>query len=159
MQRAKFCVECGERLSRRGWRAWLGVRFCDQCTQRLGAVAAFRSLIVGALITAGAFTLGRYLRPAPPPLVIQRAANSPLSDAPVDLTRPANQANQSTEANPKQLSSVASEEGYICGARTQKGTPCKRRVHVPGERCFQHKGLPAMVPVEKLMVKPPNSAK
>jgi hypothetical protein len=43
---------------------------------------------------------------------------------------------------------------YICGARTQKGTPCRRRVHVAGERCFQHKGMAAMVPPEKLTIKP-----
>jgi len=42
---------------------------------------------------------------------------------------------------------------YLCGARTQKGTPCRRRVHLAGERCYQHKGMPAMVPLDKLTVK------
>ena len=41
---------------------------------------------------------------------------------------------------------------YICGARTKKGTPCSRRVHGP-VRCWQHKGMPAMLPPEKLLVK------
>jgi hypothetical protein len=49
---------------------------------------------------------------------------------------------------------TADDAVYICGARTQKGTPCHRRVHVAGERCFQHKGLAAMVPLEKLTIKP-----
>jgi len=26
-------------------------------------------------------------------------------------------------------------------------------VHTAGERCFQHKGMPAMVPLEKLTIK------
>jgi hypothetical protein len=47
---------------------------------------------------------------------------------------------------------VAAEEVYLCGARTKKGTPCSRRVHGP-VRCWQHKGSPAMLPQEKLLVK------
>jgi hypothetical protein len=40
---------------------------------------------------------------------------------------------------------------YICGARTKKGTPCSRRVRGPG-RCWQHRGMPAMLPPSKLVV-------
>jgi hypothetical protein len=113
------------------------------------------------IVSVAAFCLGRYLRPAPPPLLIQRVANSPLSDSPVEFKRPTSPENSSrvpaAAAGPP--ISVTNEEGYICGARTQKGTPCKRRVHVPGERCFQHKGLPAMVPAEKLVIKASNSDK
>ncbi|MCA1818083.1 MAG: hypothetical protein LC746_17185 [Acidobacteria bacterium] len=36
----------------------------------------------------------------------------------------------------------------ICGARTKKGTPCQRRVRGTG-RCWQHTGMPAMIPLEK----------
>jgi hypothetical protein len=159
MAHANFCIECGERLPGKGWRARLGRRFCVHCAQRLGTLATFRPLICMAIIVVAAFCLGRYLRPAPPPLLIQRLANSPLSDAPVEFSRSAKatDSNGGTGANQKPATAVANEEGYICGARTQKGTPCKRRVHVPGERCFQHKGLPAMVPPEKLVVKPTGS--
>ena len=155
MQRPNFCVECGERLARTGWGARLRRRYCDVCTRRLGTVKVFRPIIVVALITFGAFTFGRYMRPAPPPLIIQRAANSPLSDSPAEFGR-APRANSTRDSQAKQsaAASVTNEEGYICGARTQKGTPCRRRVHAPGERCFQHKGLPAMVPLEKLVIKP-----
>jgi hypothetical protein len=48
---------------------------------------------------------------------------------------------------------AADEPAYICGARTKKGTPCHRRVHAAGERCFQHKGMPAILPLDKLEVK------
>jgi hypothetical protein len=161
MHRANFCVECGDRLARSGWRARIGSRFCHDCARRLGTFNAFRPLILIGLIALAAFAFGRYLRPAPPPLIIQRVANSPLSDAPFDVSqagriRNPNAANAGT---PNQSAAVANDEGYICGARTRKGTPCKRRVHVPGERCFQHKGLAAMVPPEKLVIKQSNSSR
>jgi hypothetical protein len=74
--------------------------------------------MMAALIAIAAFTFGRYLRPAPPPLIIQRAANSPLSDSPGDLAA----VRSCRQANQNQVASVANEEGYICGARTQKGS-------------------------------------
>jgi hypothetical protein len=39
----------------------------------------------------------------------------------------------------------------ICGARTKKGTPCQRRVRGTG-RCWQHRGMNAMLPASKLIV-------
>lgn len=161
MHRANFCVECGDRLARSGWRARIGSRFCHDCARRLGTFTTFRPLLFIGVIALAAFAFGRYLRPAPPPLIIQRAANSPLSDAPFDLSQAARHRNPNSAnaGNSNPTATVVNEEGYICGARTRKGTPCKRRVHVPGERCFQHKGLVAMVPVERLVIKPNNSNK
>lgn len=156
MPRANFCVECGERLARRGWRARLGGRFCSQCSHRLGTSVVLRPLFVVALVAVIAFAFGRYLRPAAPPLIIQRAANSPLPDSPAGpdgVSRPG----ASAASNQNQSAAIPNDEGYMCGARTKKGMPCKRRVHAVGERCFQHKGLPAMVPVEKLVIRPRNS--
>jgi len=154
MRAANFCAECGERLAPKGWRARLGRRLCDRCAQRLGALASFRSLIGLALVGVAAFAMGKYSRPAPPPLTIQRAANSPLDNAPNESSVAQANVAQSNRVNP-----VANEEGYICGARTRKGRPCQRRVHAPGERCFQHKGLAAMVPLDKLVIKPKESTK
>jgi hypothetical protein len=156
MRAANFCVECGERLARKGWRARLGGRLCNHCEQRLGTFASFRSLIAIALIAVAAFTIGKYLRPTPPPLIIQRAANSPLADAPVGFEpapRASKEANKSARAESLTVSS-ADDVVYICGARTKKGTPCHRRVHTAGERCFQHKGMAAMLSPEKLVIKP-----
>jgi hypothetical protein len=155
MHAANFCVECGERLARKGWRARLRGNLCDACAQRFGTFKSARSMIVVALIAGFAFATGRYMRPSPPPLVIQRAANSPLSDLPVnpkDTQHPRKPAGESN-ANAS-LSAATDDAVYICGARTQKGTPCRRRVHAAGERCFQHKGMAAMVPLEKLTIKP-----
>jgi hypothetical protein len=121
----------------------------------LGTVASFRGLLSVLLVAAAAYGLGRYVRPSPPPLIIQRLPNSPLSDTPVDpnhLVQSNGNSSARSEPNPNQPNSE--EEVYICGARTQKGKPCRRRVHTLGDRCFQHKGLPAMVSLEKLVIKP-----
>ena len=155
MRAANFCVECGERLSRKGWRGRFGSSLCDHCAQRLGTFASFRSLVAIVLAIGAAFAVGRYMRPPPPPLIIQRAANSPLSDAPVDpkqTWRAFKEGNTSARAANFAVS-AADDVIYICGARTKKGTPCRRRVHAPGERCFQHKGMTAMLPLEKLAIK------
>ena len=154
MHRPNFCVECGERLTLRGWRARLGSRFCGACAPRLGNSDVLRSLALIVVVGFSAFALGRWLRPSPPPLIIQRQANSPLSDLPVDLnTKHAVDDKDTAAARQNPDSGSVDDVVYLCGARTQKGTPCRRRVHSLGERCYQHKGLPAMVPLEKLVVK------
>lgn len=155
MPRANFCAECGERLAHKGWRARLWMRLCESCGRRIGLVAILRPPLIFLIVVLAAFAFGRYLRPPAPPLIIQRQASSPLSDAPLVF----GQKRSASLPNQSQPPSAASEEGYICGARTQKGAPCKRRVHTVGERCFQHKGLPAMVPAEKLVIRPANSTK
>ncbi len=155
MYRPNFCAECGERLTRRGWRALINARFCGDCGRRLGRSGYAKPVAIISIVAASAFAVGRYLRPPPPPLLIQRAANSPLSDLPVNLNDSARAANRrnSTNQSAEALNQLpADDKVYICGARTKKGTPCHRRVHVAGERCFQHKGMAAMVPLDKLAV-------
>ena len=163
---ANYCAECGARLKKKGWRAWLKGSLCEDCARRLGKASVARPLTVIAIVIIASFAFGRYLRPAPPPLIIERAANSPLSDLPISLSDtaksgsrntnsqselPQNSDNQSARktANPGSTDDVV----YLCGARTKKGTPCHRRVHFAGERCYQHKGKPAILPPEKLIVK------
>jgi hypothetical protein len=77
------------------------------------------------------------MRPKAPPLIIARPANSAT---PQSSTGAVNQP------------PIVEEQVYTCGARTKKGTPCSRRVHGP-VRCWQHKGLPPMLPQEKLLIK------
>lgn len=153
MSRSNFCANCGARLSRKGWRGSLAGARCSDCTSRLGAKPT-KPLILITLLAIVAFAFGRYLRPAPPPLIIHRAANSPLSDLPVNFDAHANGITGIMNSNNTAASLTTDEPGYICGARTKKGTPCRRRVHVAGERCYQHKGMPAMVALEKLIIKP-----
>ena len=151
MSRSNFCTNCGARLTGNGWRARLRGAVCDDCAMRVGASPATKLVITILMIAVAAFAFGRYLRPKPPPLIIQRAANSPLSDLPVNLDALAKRA----DTNPdRAVAATVDDVVYLCGARTKKGTPCRRRVHSAGERCFQHKGMPAMVPLEKLTIKP-----
>jgi hypothetical protein len=162
MYRPNFCAECGERLARRDWRAQIRVcaraSWCDDCARRLGQygfAGVARPTAIISIIAISAFAFGRYLRPTPPPLIISRAANSPLPDLPVnfnDTARPTNR--KQSDSRSQDVAGVDLEDAaYTCGARTKKGTPCRRRVHTAGERCFQHKGRPAIVPLEKLEVK------
>src|ERR1043166_4302789 len=132
--RPNFCSECGEKIVRLRWRFWTSRRFCDKCAARFTgthllrrALAAIALLIVGVLI-------GRGVRHEPRPLVVERLVNTPAAQSTTNAPAPA-----------------AVDDVYICGARTKKATPCSRRVHGP-VRCWQHKGLPAMLPVEKLRV-------
>lgn len=159
MYRPNFCGECGERLARRGWRlwagAWFGQSWCVDCSRRLGGRFS-RPIAIISITAISAFAFGRYLRPAPPPLIIQRAANSPLPDSPVNFNGNRitdRQASYSGNQNAAALTQSADERVYICGARTKKGAPCHRRVHAAGDRCFQHKGMPAILPLDKLEVK------
>ena len=112
------------------------------------------------MIAVASFSVGRYLRPSPPPLIIQRAANSPLSDSPIKANDSPGRINQNPKRGTSEIANASSRQTgttpellYICGARTKKGTPCKRRVHFAGERCYQHKGMPAMLPLDKLVAK------
>ena len=152
MSNSNFCRNCSTRLARRGWRLWMRGALCDDCARRPGVNTRSRTIVVIGLLAAAAFAFGRYLRPSAPPLIIQRAANSPLSDAPFDLN--SLKRGPGPAGSNKPSTSVDNEATYICGARTKKGTPCRRRVHVAGERCYQHKGRTAMVALEKLVISP-----
>ena len=154
MHRPNFCVECGERLARRGWRTLLNSYLCGDCARRLGRSGWVKPIAIISVVAFSAFAVGRYSRQPAPPLLIQRTANSPLSDLPVNPNDAARASRKESNAtSPGVDVSNIDDPGYICGARTKKGTPCHRRVHAAGERCFQHKGLPAMVPLDKLVVK------
>lgn len=157
MYKPNFCAECGSQVSRRQWLLWTSRRFCDECTGRFRKTDLGLPLIFGiALVTAG-FTFGRYLRPAPPPLMVQRSATSLLSDSPLGIAstvRAQAPGNRTTGSSPDGGNQTQTPEEiiYTCGARTKKGTPCARRVHGP-VRCWQHKGVPAILPQEKLLIK------
>ena len=144
MYRPNFCSECGVKIVRLHWHLWTSRRFCDDCARLLRRERWKISLITALLLLSLGFVAGRAGRQKPPPLIIQRSANSPLFKNEA--------AGSSGQSGSNSSSPVLEEVSYICGARTKKGTPCSRRVHQPG-RCWQHKGMKAMLPEEKLVVK------
>jgi hypothetical protein len=155
MYKPNFCAECGAKVLRLRWQLWTSRKFCNDCARRLRRVRLFPVLFATLALFGVGYVLGRVRRPAPPPLIIERRSDSPLSDSepgkPALRTTTGESGGNATGG--EDSSRVLVEEAvYICGARTKKGTPCSRRVHGP-VRCWQHKGMPAMLPQEKLLVK------
>jgi hypothetical protein len=167
MYRPRFCCECGERVSRARWRVWTSRRFCDACGRRFRRARVVIPFLLAATTVASAcFMLGRATVNKAPAATFERGAldltrlPAPDSAHTRDARRDAPQAN-STPAKPEpaygpdgtanERPTDPAEVVYICGARTKKGTPCSRRVRGPG-RCWQHRGMPAMLPPSKLIV-------
>lgn len=143
-----FCSECGAKLLRLRWHVWTSRRFCSKCARRLRKERFLPVLVAIFALLGSGYVAGRIRRPAPPPLTIERQLDSTLSDQ--ALPRPSNPQLTSDSGAGKTetagTSPLLEEAVYLCGARTQKGTPCSRRVHGP-VRCWQHKGRVSMIPV------------
>jgi len=164
--RPNFCSHCGEKIERAEWPLLASRRFCDLCatehqiSEWLPRAAILISIVLAA---AGIFS---YFKPAsrtenpisrqniatltekqnakPPsdfdttPHAIQQSQPSSNSG---QLERPANSAPESIKTP---ITARGADPIYYCGAATKKGTPCMRKVKKPGERCWQHRGMPAM---------------
>lgn len=154
MYRPNFCANCGTKLLRLRWHFWTSRRFCNDCARRLRRVRLVPPLMAALALMASGYIAGRVRRPVPPPLTIIRRADSPLSapEDPGNASRKTSSSLSAADPNNTSSSATPEEEVYTCGARTKKGTPCSRRVHGP-VRCWQHKGMPAMLPQEKLLIK------
>lgn len=151
MYKPNFCSECGAKLLRLRWHFWTSRRFCDACAGRLRRVRLVSALLVTFALFGVGYVAGRVRRPTPPPLVIERRSDSPLNDKET-LRRSPSESGVNPTATANTSPPTVEEVVYLCGARTKKGTPCSRRVHGP-VRCWQHKGMPAMLPREKLLVR------
>ena len=147
MYRPNFCNECGTRLDCARRRMWGSARFCGNCARRLRQVGVAAPLMAGIVLVVGGYLAGRAGREHPPPLVIERAASRGVA-APLSA---AAQQNENASEAPGGPSPESGEAVSMCGARTQKGKPCSRRVRGAG-RCWQHKGKLAMLPSAKLIV-------
>ena len=156
-----FCAECGERIARARRHFWTSRRFCQNCARRLHKGQILLPLIAGAALFCLGLVMGRSLRQPPPPLIVGRSQLSALPTAAEKSGTPTSETETQTDPSPepsdgpdgtaRERPTDPQETISICGARTQKGTPCKRRVRGTG-RCWQHKGLPAMLPPSKLIV-------
>jgi len=168
MYRPSFCSECGSRIERAHWHLWTSRKFCPDCSPRFRKAQLLLPLIASVTLFSIGLVAGRALRPAPPPLIVERG-ELPLATA--QSTKSESKASETEDAGSTATTKAPKPEpGYgadgtaterptdpeeiitICGARTQKGTPCQRRVRGTG-RCWQHRGMPAMIPLEKRIVK------
>ena len=163
MYRPNFCAECGERVLRARWRVWTSRRFCASCGPRFRRRRIVAPLLLIASLSGTGFFLGRLGRPAPPPLIVERGALNLAPFPAGDATRQADATKRSDggvtktksdygpDGSPTERPTEPNEIISMCGARTKKGTPCQRRVRGTG-RCWQHRGMTAMLPASKLIV-------
>jgi hypothetical protein len=132
--RPNFCCECGDKIVRLRWRLWTSRKFCDTCFRSSGKDFWLQRITATLMLLLAGILIGRGCRRERPPLVIERPVQT--ASQPTGVTQ----------------STTPAEQVYTCGARTKKGKPCSRRVHGP-VRCWQHKGMPTMLPTEKLIIK------
>lgn len=165
---SKYCNECGERIEGETRKWLISNRFCDACAADAGSWLWIKNLFAAIVVGAVGVCSGFYLQPAAPPKNFTTTQNSATSSAQVAKNQtvpPSNQAlppdaptaaqkpvQPAAAAPPLAVASAAQSENiYYCGAKTQKGTPCTRKIK-GGGRCWQHVGKPAMLPQEKLLV-------
>ena len=163
--RPNFCANCGEKIERADWGILTSRRFCQVCESEYKGQDVIPRVIVGFGVLLGVLGFGSYLRSgnvAQTPLAMrqpaktaeQRPAETP-SVQPAAKTETVQTANLPQTPNGRSASkqepkpTTVEESLYFCGAETKKGTPCTRRVK-GNTRCYQHKGMPAMLPAEKL---------
>jgi hypothetical protein len=132
---ANFCAECGNAMKPR---FSLGPRyFCDECEAQMGRRNYLKS-VAGLLLcaTLAVFALNRTLKPGPNGQSLSNQSNAGAST-------PSVSASDTVTTRKLELKPEA-EERVLCGARTKKGTPCKRLV-LTGRRCAQHRGLASLL--------------
>ena len=172
--RPSFCANCGEKVERSDWGLFTSRRFCAVCESELKAHDLVPRAVVGLGVLIGIFGIGSYLKNGNAETKLSKLASQPIErpapaaqrDFPAGVVVPTPAQTQAPPASnalspTKTASAVppatqvakssASDAVYMCGAMTKKGTPCTRRVHGPG-RCFQHQGMPAMLPEDKLKI-------
>jgi hypothetical protein len=122
---ANFCSECGNAMKPRF--SWGPRYFCDECQAQMGRQSYFKPLAAFLVCaTLAVFALNR-----------SQPSNPNYQSNPSVSARDAT-AEQNPAPQPEPV------ERVLCGARTKKGTPCKRLV-LPGRRCAQHRGMASLL--------------
>jgi hypothetical protein len=125
---ANFCAECGNAMKPRP--SWGPRYFCDECEAQMGRRSYFKPAAALLLCaTLAVFALNRMEAPSRSGQSNAGATASSVSALDTATTR---------KPEPEAV------ERVLCGARTKKGTPCKRLV-LPGRRCAQHRGMPSLL--------------
>lgn len=163
LYKPKFCADCGEAVERTDWKPWSSRRFCKVCEadNRIHDLIPRAVLFLG--VAAGIFGLGVYMQKPEKPLSITRAVIAesarqaePGRVAPRTLLSKPQPSTETAKENAPSSSTPVSKEVALdidaqntglegvsyCGARTKKGTPCKRLVKGTG-KCWQHEAKPS----------------
>lgn len=163
--RPNFCCNCGEKIERVEWSIFSSRKFCDLCQSELRARDLGPKLLAVVVLVFTSALASSVFRPSPPAskvvtsaLISSSLAESPRTERSLNTTSNApTQSQTGTNVNtstvtlpsadfPKPVTTAKSTEAvYFCGAATKKGTPCSRRVKRPGERCWQHQGMPSIL--------------
>ena len=173
LYKPNYCCNCGEKIERSAPSVTDSRRFCDVCKHDFLLHRSLPVIFAALMAIFGIFGIGSYWRnTVDKPSVRatrQMIANpsntgkTPVNNAsPIGsnlIAQPAGsvgnvRTNALPPANltskPKAVPTAETSDAvYFCGAATKKGTPCSRRVR-GGGRCWQHKGLEALLPPEKL---------
>ena len=176
--RPSFCSNCSEKIERAEWFPWTSRRFCAVCETEFKLQDLIPRVVVvlgvlGCLLGLGSYfksgssgsELSSMRRPQkfaeqPAPAITSNTALQREGKIDASLARPRQDPASSSgsgtrpETQPSLTRPTAMVDGstYYCGAETKKGTPCSRRVKGK-TRCFQHTGMPAMLPADKLRIK------
>jgi hypothetical protein len=178
LYRPKFCCECGEKILRKDWKLWTSRRFCEVCEIDKKGYELLPKVIWALVFIFGLFGVGNLIlkENTDRELKIEKVSitKKTLAEENFKQNFAVKNLEQSSEAkNTRQIKDLTNasivkfenlaqhkntrtkleEPVYYCGAETKKGSFCKRRVK-GGGRCWQHKGQPAILPPEKLLVIP-----
>jgi hypothetical protein len=175
LRKPNFCSECGEKVEKENRKWWESRKFCDDCARHFDKLPnRILKYFVGAFVFTGiGFLIANSIPQRKPPIVSsnnqtvstpQQTANRQIAQtnqtanttpaAKPTIQTDAQKTPQTLISSPMQTSpdiAGTTETAYYCGARTQKGAPCSRRVRGAG-RCWQHVGKPAMLSEEKLKI-------
>ncbi len=160
-----FCCHCGEKIVRAKWTPLTSRRFCEFCAIEQKQHDLIPRAAAVVLVLFGAAGIMAYLGGGSSPrdpsrAKIRQPKNEPVPEAgrpqtpdstrpnvsPLPVTTAGDPPSETPASNTKQRGGQrdsSTEPVYHCGAMTKKGTPCTRRVKLPG-RCWQHPGQPAM---------------
>ena len=149
MYKPNFCSECGARIERARWRLWTSRQFCAECAPRYRKSQFLLPLVSSVWLFIIGLAMGRTVRPTPPPLLVERGQLAAVSFPTAKgegrtADAPKREPTYGPDGTSTERPTEPDETVSICGARTQKGTPCQRRVRGTG-RCWQHKGMPAII--------------
>ena len=125
-----FCTECGNPLTAQ--RGWLTRVLCDECAAQLRRAQRIPGRGWPWLWLAVA--LGLFY-------LLNHSATMPTAQ-PVPAA-PAHSLATNAVAAPVAAAPVEAQPSF-CGARTKRGTPCRRLVK-GHERCAQHRGKPSLL--------------